>query len=142
MKYLKKTIPFAVSIFFVILFCYASISKIFDFRNFQSQLGQSPGLAGYEIVVAYGIISLQMIAVILLCLRNSRFLGLWFTSGILSVFAGYIAFILIYSENLPCTCIGLFEKISWKGNLILNIGLIITTVTGIIVYRSEIKNNK
>lgn len=142
MKYLKKTIPFAVSIFFVILFCYACISKILDFRNFQSQLGQSPGLAGYEIVVAYGIISLQMITVILLCFQTFRILGLWFTFGILSVFAGYVAFILIYSENLPCTCIGLFEKISWKGNLILNIGLIITTVTGIIVQRSEIKNNK
>jgi hypothetical protein len=141
-KYLKKTIPFAVSIFFVILFCYASISKILDFRNFQSQLEQSPGLAGYEIVATYGIISLQMITVILLCFQPFRILGLWFTFGILSVFAGYVAFILIYSKNLPCTCIGLFQKINWKGNLILNIGLMIITLIGIIVYRSEIKNNK
>ncbi|MDH6253389.1 ABC-type multidrug transport system permease subunit [Chryseobacterium sp. H1D6B] len=137
MKYFKKTIPFAVSIFFVILFCYASISKILDFRNFQSQLGQSPGLAGYEIVVAYGIISLQMIAVILLCFRTSRFLGLWITFGILSVFAGYVAFILIYNKNLPCTCIGLFEKINWKGNLILNIGLITIALAGIFIAKKR-----
>lgn len=140
MKYLKKTIPFAVSIFFVILFCYASISKILDFRNFQSQLGQSPGLAGYEIVVAYGIISLQMIAVILLCFRTSRFLGLWITFGILSVFAGYVAFILIYNKNLPCTCIGLFEKISWKENLILNIGLMTIALAGI--FSAQKRNQK
>lgn len=137
MKYLKKTIPFAVSIFFVILFCYASISKILDFRNFQSQLEQSPALAGYEIVVAYGIISLQMIAVILLCFRTSRFLGLWITFGILSVLAGYVAFILIYSKNLPCTCIGLFEKINWKGNLILNIGLITIALAGIFIAKKR-----
>jgi hypothetical protein len=139
-KYLKKTIPFTVSIFFVILFCYACISKILDFRNFQSQLGQSPGLAGYKLVVAYGIISLQMIAVILLCFRTSRFLGLWITFGILSVFAGYVAFILIYSKNLPCTCIGLIEIISWKGNLILNIGLMIIALAGIFI--AEKRNQK
>lgn len=131
MKYLKKIIPFAVSIFFVILFCYASISKILDFRNFQSQLGQSPGLAGYEIVVAYSIIFLQIITVILLCYQPFRILGLWFTFGILSVFAGYVAFILIYSENLPCTCIALFKKISWKENLILNTGLMIVALADI-----------
>ncbi|OPC67336.1 hypothetical protein DSC47_01130 [Elizabethkingia miricola] len=140
MKYLKKIIPFAVSIFFVILFCYASISKILDFRNFQSQLGQSPGMAGYEIVVAYSIIFLQIITVILLCYQPFRILGLWFTFGILSVFAGYVAFILIYSENLPCTCIGLFKKISWKENLILNIGLVIVALAGI--FSAQERNQK
>lgn len=140
MKYLKKIIPFTVSIFFVILFCYASISKISDFQNFQSQLGQSAGLAGYEIVIAYSIIFLQIITVILLCYQPFRILGLCFTFGILSVFTGYVAFILIYSENLPCTCIGLFEKISWKENLILNIGLMTIALAGI--FSAQKRNQK
>lgn len=132
MKNVIKTLPFTISLFFVLLWSYAAISKIIVFRNFRSQLGQSPGLEAYAGLVASGLIFLQLLAIGMICYRSYRLLGLWMTFGIVTVFTGYNGFILMDSNNLPCTCIGLFEKMTWKGNLNLNMGLMITALVGII----------
>lgn len=136
MKNLIKILPIVIILFFVILMSYAVISKISDFRNFKSQLAQSPGIEEFGRTIAYGIIVLQTVAVVLLCHRPFRLWGLWMNFGILCSFVGYIGIILIYSNNLPCTCLGLFEKMTWKGNLVLNIGLMITALTGIMTMKA------
>ncbi|MBU8882303.1 hypothetical protein KSK37_04310 [Kaistella sp. DKR-2] len=142
MKNLIKILTIAISLFFALLFSYAAMSKATGFKNFRDQLGQSPGLEGYGEPLAYGIIALQTFTVVLFCYRPLRLWGLWITFGMLTVFAGYIGGILLYSKNPPCTCIGLFEKMSWKGNLILNIGLMITALVGIISMRTGRDQNK
>ena len=131
METLKKTISFIIILFLVVLFCYAVLNKMFDFGNFGIQLEQSTGLEGYGEAVAATLLFLQVSAVVLLCYRPFQLWGLWMSFGIFAVFAGYIGIILSYSDVLPCTCIGLFENISWKGNLSLNIGLMITALVGI-----------
>lgn len=136
MKSLKKTIPSLISFIFVVLFAYTVISKGAGFSTYLYQLGQSPGLEGYGETLAYALLALQTVSVILLCYRPLRLWGLWITFGMLAVFAGYIGGILLYSKNPPCTCIGLFEKMTWKDNLVLNIGLMITALTGIMTMKA------
>lgn len=140
MKTQYKPTALAISLFFVILYSYTATVKLAHFRNFQSQLNQSPGLQGYGGYWAYGIIALIIVMVILLCFRKLRLWGLWCSFGILTVIAGYIAVILYYSNNLPCTCIGLFEQLGWKENLIVTIVLMIITLVGI--YQMRKKENK
>lgn len=139
MKTLKKTIPSLISFIFVVLFAYAAIMKGAGFSDYLSKLKQSPGLPGYAQTVAYCVIILQTITVILLCYRPFRLWGLCSAFGLLAVFAGYIGTILIYSNNLPCTCIGLFEKLSWKANLVLTTVLMMAALSGIYMMRKEKK---
>ncbi|MBU8883852.1 hypothetical protein KSK37_12220 [Kaistella sp. DKR-2] len=141
MKNLIKIMPFAISLFFAVLFSYAAMSKATGFKNFRSQLEQAPGVEGYGGPVAYGIIALLTVCIIMLCYRPLRFWGLWITLVMLTVFAGYTAVILIAKKE-PCTCIGLFEKMNWKENLALNIGLMITALVGIISMRTGRDQNK
>lgn len=136
MKNLIKILPFATSLLFVLLLAYAAISKAITLENFISQIEQAPGLQRFGETLAYSIIVLQVTAICLLCDERSRLWGLCLTFGMVTVFAGYIALILTDSTNLPCTCIGLFEKMTWKGNLVLNIGLMITALTGIITLKA------
>ena len=136
MKNIIKKLTVPISIFFAILFSYATMSKAIDFKNFRDQLAQAPGMHGSGAIVAYLIIALMTITVLMLCYRRSRLWGLFLTFGMVTVFAGYIAIILTDSKNLPCTCIGLFEKMTWKDNLVLNIGLMITALTGIITLKA------
>ena len=135
MKTFRKTFSPAVSLFFAVLFSYASVSKGKDFDAFRRELGESPGLEGYGTAVAFGIIAVQILAVVLLCYRPSRFWGLWTTFWTVTGFAAYIAVILLYSKNLPCTCTGLFEKMSWQGNLVFNMVLVITAFAGLYALR-------
>ena len=136
MKNLIKILTVTISVFFAILFSYAAMSKAMDFKNFRDQLAQAKGMHGLGEIVAYLIIALMTITVLMLCYRRSRLSGLFLTLGMVTVFAGYIALILTDNKNLPCNCIGLFEKMTWKDNLVLNTGLMITALAGIITLKT------
>ena len=136
MKNFIKILPLVISLFFVLLLSYAAISKIITSENFINQLEQAPGLQRFGETLAYSIVVLQVTAIFLLCYEHSRLWGLCLTFGMVTVFAGYIALILTDSKNLPCTCIGLFEKMTWKDNLVLNLGLMITALTGILTMKA------
>jgi len=64
------------SYFFILLFCYASISKIMDFDHFQVQIAQSPLLSVYAVWVTYGILIFELIVCFLLLFDRSRFTGI------------------------------------------------------------------
>ncbi|WP_035592548.1 MauE/DoxX family redox-associated membrane protein [Elizabethkingia anophelis] len=128
MKYLKKIIPFAVSIFFVILFCYAAISKILDFEKFQVQISASPLLNGFSQFLPYTIIIVEVIIAGLLCYRKTRTIGLIGSLVLMIVFTGYIALLITTSKNLPCSCGGILEKMSWNQHLYFNMGCVVLTI--------------
>lgn len=128
MKYLKKIIPFAVSIFFVILFCYAAISKVLDFEKFQVQISASPLLNGFSQFLPYTIIIVEFLIAGLLCYRKTRTIGLIGSFILMLIFTGYIALLLRTSKNLPCSCGGLLEKMSWSQHLYFNIGCAVLSV--------------
>ncbi|MCT4221543.1 hypothetical protein HZP43_04085 [Elizabethkingia anophelis] len=128
MKYLKKIIPFAVSIFFVILFCYAAISKILDFDNFQDQISASPLLNGSLQFLPHTIIIVEFLIAGLLCYRRTRTTGLIGSFVLMLIFTVYIALLLRTNKNLPCSCGGILEKMSWQQHLYFNIGCVILSL--------------
>lgn len=128
MKYLKKIIPFSVSIFFVILFCYAVISKILDFENFQVQISASPLLNGFSQFLPYMIIIAEFLIAGFLCYRKTRTTGLIGCFVLMLIFTVYIALLLSTSKNLPCSCGGILEKMSWQQHLYFNIGCVVFTI--------------
>ncbi|MDV3551837.1 hypothetical protein CMU73_10420 [Elizabethkingia anophelis] len=128
MKYLKKIIPFVVSIHFVILFCYAAISKILDFEKFQDQISASPLLNGFSQFLPYTIIIVEVIIAGLLCYRKTRTIGLIVSLVLMLIFTVYITLLLRTSKNLPCSCGGILEKMSWSQHLYFNIGCVILSV--------------
>lgn len=128
MKYLKKIIPFAASIFFVILFCYAAISKVMDFKNFQVQISVSPLLNESSQFLPYTIIIVEVLIAGLLCYRKTRNIGLIGSFVLMLIFTGYIALLLSKSKNLPCSCGGILEKMNWHQHLYFNIGCVILSV--------------
>lgn len=125
MKYLKKIIPFAVSVFFVILFSYAAISKVLDFEDFQVQISASSLLNGFSQFLPYTIIIVEFLIAGLLCYRKTRTTGLIGSFILMLVFTGYIALLLSTSQHLPCSCGGILEKMSWHQHLYFNIGCVI-----------------
>jgi len=125
MKKVKKRVVEFISYFFILLFCYASISKIMDFENFQIQISESPLLSAYAEFLPFAIIILELIIAGLLCYRKTRNTGLIGSFILMLIFTGYIFFIIRTSENLPCSCGGILEKMSWHQHLIFNIGCVL-----------------
>lgn len=135
MKKLMPYIPKVVSYFFILLFCYAAISKALDFENFQVQIGQSPLLSAYAGFVSFAVIALEVIIVLLLIFPRSNLLGLYASTGLMSAFTIYIFLILNYSEFVPCSCGGILEKMGWIEHLIFNILCVI--MGGLSVFITE-----
>lgn len=110
-----------VSFFFILLFCYASISKIMDFENFQIQIGQSPMLSSFTKLISYGVLIVELLVCMFLIFPITRKIGLFASYVLMVLFTVYIYIILNYSEFVPCSCGGILEKMGWQTHLIFNI---------------------
>lgn len=132
MKPIKLKIANYIAYFFILLFCYAAISKGFDFENFQVQLAQSPLLSAYAGFVSYGVIILEMVIVGLLSYHATRLWGLYASFAIMVAFTFYIYLILNYSDFVPCSCGGILEKLGWTEHLIFNLGCVVLAGLAII----------
>lgn len=132
MRRLRIIMPVLISCFFIVLFIYASVSKMLDFENFQVQLGQSPLLSAYAGVISYGVIGLEIGIAVLLLFSKGRQIGLYASFGLMVAFTVYIYLILNYSDFVPCSCGGILEKMSWDQHFVFNIGCVLLAFTGII----------
>jgi len=121
MKTIRSKFVIGTSYFFILLFCYAAVSKVFDFENFQVQLAQSPLTNPYSVVISYLVIVVELIIVILLSSSKLRLLGLHASFTLMVFFTVYIYVILNYSDNIPCSCGGILEKMGWFEHMIFNI---------------------
>jgi len=133
MKSFKPIFVKAVSYFFILLFIYASVSKLLDFENFQVQLAQSPMLGVYAGVVSLLVIISELIIVYLLVIQKFRLTGLYASLGIMSAFTIYIYLILNYSDSIPCSCGGILEKMDWNQHLIFNLCCVLLLIVAIII---------
>ncbi|OPC66458.1 tellurium resistance protein TerC [Elizabethkingia bruuniana] len=130
-------IPVIVSYFFVLLFCYAAISKMLDFENFQVQLAQSPLLSAYAGFVSYAVLIMEFATAILLCIQKTNRIGLYASLGLMAAFTIYIYLILNYSDFVPCSCGGILEKLGWTEHLIFNIGCVALAITAILIKQKQ-----
>jgi uncharacterized membrane protein YphA (DoxX/SURF4 family) len=111
----------AVSLFYILLFVYAAISKVLEFENFQAQLGQSLIIGAYAGIVSYSVIIIELLISVMLVIPSFKLRGLYSSFILMSFFTVYIFIILNFTSNIPCSCGGILEKMTWKVHLIFNI---------------------
>lgn len=133
MKTLRSKFVIITSYFFILLFCYAAISKVIDFENFQVQLAQSPLTNPYSIVISYVVIAVELIIVFLLISSKLRLVGLHASFTLMVFFTVYIYVILNYSDNIPCSCGGVLEDLDWSQHLIFNILCALTALIAVVI---------
>lgn len=132
MKTLGTRITTFISIFFILLFCYAAISKIMDFEKFQVQISESSLLSVFAGFLPYVLVISEFIIAGLLCYPKTRSLGLIGSFILMLVFTGYISVLLLRTENLPCSCGGILEKMSWTQHLYFNIGCVLLSAIALV----------
>jgi uncharacterized membrane protein YphA (DoxX/SURF4 family) len=131
----RSTIVEIIALLFVILFLYTGISKLMDYDVAREQIALTPLLApiAKEIVIALPIT--EIIVSILLFIPRTRKQGLYASLVLMISFTGYVVYILNYNDQLPCTCGGILQQMSWNQHLIFNGVAIALVLTGIILSR-------
>ena len=120
---LKLIFSEIISATFIFLYVYTAVSKIISHDSFESVLSRSPLLSKFSSFVSWMIPSVEIGISLLLVIPNLRKPGLLFSASLMSLFTLYIAYMLLFTPELPCSCGGVLNSLGWKEHLVFNIFL-------------------
>ena len=127
---LSKVIEIITAIF-ILLFVYMATSKLLSHQKFVISLNKSPLLSFASGLLSWTIPAIELLISILLFLPYYRKLGLLASFAIMILFTVYIAYTLIASSHLPCSCGGMISTLNWQQHLWLNVFLTLLAATAI-----------
>lgn len=105
----------------MLLFAYTGSSKLLDMQEFSRQMHLQPLSAFLQEVLTVVVPVAEIIACALLLFVRTRFLGLVLSFLLMLAFTVYVGLILTSSfEFVPCSCAGIFNRLSWKAHLVVN----------------------
>jgi uncharacterized membrane protein YphA (DoxX/SURF4 family) len=138
----RATIAKLIAFLFIILFLYTGISKLMDFDVAKEQIALTTLLAPIAGFVVIFIPAAEIITSILLFFPKTRIYGLRASLALMLAFIGYIVYLLNYNDQLPCTCGGVLEQLSWPQHLILNSVLILLAIIALKFSRQTPKSHR
>ena len=122
MKTLKKTIiPEIISAMFILLFVYTATTKLIEHESFKAVLSQSPLIGIEATLISWVLPVLELLIAILLFFPAMRTWGFTGAFILMAIFTFYIAYMILFAKNLPCSCGGVISRMSWSQHLIFNI---------------------
>jgi len=113
------------------LWVYAAITKLLTYEQFYQQLQHSVFGTSFTPLVSVGVPLTEMVTSIFLLFPSAQWLGLYISLMLLNLFTGYIIFLLLFEANVPCSCGGLLNNLSWPEHLIFNIAFIGINLVGL-----------
>jgi hypothetical protein len=134
------TIIDSIIVLYIILFLYTGISKLMDYSVFKEQIATSTVLGALSKPIALMVPWAEFAVVAMLIIPRWRLHGLYASLSLMIIFTGYIITILISSHDLPCSCGGAIELLSWKGHIVLNSFFIAIALLGIIFQKKLVKD--
>ena len=124
-----------ISSILLILFLYTALSKLWDYENFRGTLSRSPLLAPFAALLAVLIPVAELIIVVLLFLPTFRRWGFYASFNLITLFTGYLIYMILRTPDLPCSCGGVLAALSWKQHIFFNLVFILLSLAGIILYK-------
>jgi hypothetical protein len=114
-----------------------------DFSIFKEQLATSPVLPEFLAKpVALLLPWVEFAVVLLLIVPRWRLKGLYSCLALMILFTGYIIALFSFSKEMPCSCGGIIELLTWKQHLIFNSAFILLNIWVIILQRKGKKERQ
>ena len=130
----RSTIVEIICYLFILLFVYAAVSKIIDYKNFRVQIGKSPLLTFFPDLVAIVVPTIELIIALALASVRARLVGLYASFSLMILFTAYIAAITNFSDYIPCSCGGVLQHMTWNQHLIFNIFFVVMGAVGVLLH--------
>src|SRR5690242_17214712 len=118
---LKTTITEIVSALLIFLFVYVAINKLINHDQFVYALKQSPIMPGFITLVSWVIPITELVVSLFLFIPKLRALGLLLSAFLMSAFTFYVAGMLLFAPQLPCSCGGVIQQLNWHQHMLFNI---------------------
>jgi putative oxidoreductase len=105
----------------IFLFVYTGVSKLNEQNSFRAVLSRSPLIGSTANLLSWLLPILELITAALLLIPFFRKAGLVVSLGLMTIFTGYIAYMIIFTPHLPCSCGGVLKQMTWKQHLWFNV---------------------
>lgn len=133
----KKAISYCCSILLAILFIYAAIYKLIDYKEFATQLKEYKWMGNLSLVAALFIPFVEILTSILLLFQKTRKIGLYFSAVLMLGFSVLIFSFLYLGAEMPCPCGGILSEMEWNTHFWFNVSFLLIAITGIALHPTE-----
>ena len=110
-----------VAAMMVLLLLYTALSKFMDHDRFVGAMRHNPLISPFAVFLSWAVPITETAIVLLLFIPQSRSVGLLAGSILMAMFTCYVAFMLLTSSKLPCTCGGILQAMTWRQHLWFNL---------------------
>ena len=122
----------------VLLFLYASISKLLDFRTFIKEMNNQPLPNSWTPFLVWFIPCSEITLSLALIFERTRLLGFYGSLVLMGLFTSYSIIILLrVFSYIPCSCGGIIKRLTWRQHLALNLFFTGLSIVGIILQRKK-----
>ena len=122
----------------VLLFLYASISKLLDFRTFIKEMNNQPLPNSWTPFLVWFIPCCEITLSLALIFERTRLSGFYGSLVLMGGFSGYTIIILLHAFSyIPCSCGGIIKRLTWRQHLVLNLFFTGLSIVGIILQRRK-----
>jgi uncharacterized membrane protein YphA (DoxX/SURF4 family) len=129
----------SISALLILLFLYASISKLLDFGGFYHDLKSQPLPGSWTPFLIWFIPCTEIAISIALLFERTRLFGFYASLTLMSLFTIYAIMILLHSfAYIPCSCGGVIKRLTWPQHLVLNLFFLGLSISGIFIQRSKL----
>jgi len=133
----RTTVVEIIALLFCVLFLYTGVAKLIDYDVAVEQIALTPLLEPIASMISIGLPILEIITAALLFIPETRKKALYASLFLMISFTGYIIYILNYNAELPCTCGGILQQMTWPQHLVFNSAFILFSITGILLSRNR-----
>ncbi len=109
----------------IFLFTYTGMSKLMDHDTFEVTILLSPIIKQQGAIISWLIPVSELLIVVLLLVSKYMRTGLLLSLLLMTMFTVYIAYMLLFVPNLPCSCGGILKELSWSNHLLFNSFIIV-----------------
>jgi hypothetical protein len=134
---MRKTIAEIIALLYVCLMLYTALNKLMDYNLTREQMAMMPLLTPVAAVMTWLLPSTEIVIAALLFFPGTRMTGLKAVTALMGSFCLYIVYMMVYHEELPCSCGGFLAALSWPQHLVFNGTFIILGLLALKFSRSK-----
>lgn len=129
----------AISYYYVLLFVHTAVGKLINYNAFFKVLGDLPAIGNSNGFLAPAIIGLEFLISVLLIIPKYKRAGLFASLVLMVLFTGYLGYMVLSHNKLPCSCGGAISGLSWGQHVAFNAGSMLLAIIGLLIHSKSKK---
>ena len=125
-----------VTTLLIILFVYTAADKLVYHHRFEKALAKYNLIGDIHVLLSWTIPLLELFVSTLLIFPSTRRSGLIASFILLALFTCYLAYMIAFAPELPCSCGGVISSLNWREHLLFNSAFLLITGAGIVATKS------